>query len=178
MRRRALLAAVAGSGAALAGCAESAGPSPTETPPDVKAQTPVSGSVPDLPSREVKTIVGKRIEAAPDAVPDVDAFEAALVERDVDVRELSEKDDFVSLHHAVEAFTAAGVADPLGVVAGVYAAYVPEVDDPTPLSAAVEHAGETAGEYAIATTWAEEYDSGAITAKEYGEMVLGTLKTK
>lgn len=178
MRRRALLAALAGSGAALAGCAESAEPPPTETPPEVKEETPVSGSVPDLPVREVKGVVETRIEETPDSIPDADAFEAALVERDVDVRELSEKDDFVSLHHAVEAFTAAGVADPLGVVAGVYAAYVPEIDDHAPLSASVDHAGETAGEYAIATTWAEEYDSGAITAKEYGEKVLGTLKTK
>ena len=178
MRRRPLLGALLAAGTPLAGCARPVESDSEKTPPDVHERTPAGESVPDLPVEEVKDVATAGVEAAPDAVGGPEEFEAALEERGVAVESVSEKPDFLSVHHAVDSFAGAGLAEPLGIVAGVYAAYVPEVDDPTLLSAAVEHAGETAGEYAIATTWAEEYDSGAITAEEYGEMVLGTLKTK
>lgn len=177
MRRRAFLAALA-AGTPPAGCAQPVESESEKTPPDVKEKTPAGGPALDLPVEEVRDVAAAGVEAAPDRVGDGAAFEAALEEREVAVEDVSEKDDLLSVHHAVESFAGGGLAEPLGVVAGVYAAYVRTVDDPVPLAATVLHGGEAVGEYAIPPTWAEEYDSGAITAGAYAEKVLKTVKTK
>lgn len=178
MRRRPLLGALLAGGTPLAGCARPVESDSEKTPPEVNEKTPAGESAPDLPVEEVKDVAAAGVEAAPDAVEGPEEFEAALEERGVAVESVSEKPDLLSVHHAVDSFAGGGLAEPLGIVAGVYAAYVGTVDDPVVLAASVLHDGEAVGEYAIPPTWAEEYNAGAITATEYAEKVLKTVKTK
>lgn len=178
MRRRPFIASAVAATPLVAGCARPVESEDRETPPEIDRQTPTSRLVPSLPVAEVKSVTESGVESAPESVADLDALEAALVERGVGVVDLTEHDEFVSLTQAVDSFADEGVARSLGVVAGAYAGFVAESDDPVPLSVTLEHDGSTMGEYAVAAAWAEEYLSGETTAKEYGEKVLGTVKTK
>ncbi|MFC5970701.1 hypothetical protein ACFPYI_05080 [Halomarina salina] len=181
MRRRHFVVSVAAATPLAAGCArpvESGSDTATKTPPKIQRQTPTSRLVPSLPVPEVKSIAESGVESAPDSVDGFDSFAAALDERGVDVVDGSEYETFVSLTQAVDSFADEGVARSLGVVAGTYATYVEAVDEPGPLSVTLEHEESTMGEYAVAVEWAEEYLADETTAKEYGEKVLGTVKTK
>ena len=181
VRRRHFVASVAAATPLVAGCArpvESGSDTTTKTPPKIQRQTPTSRLVPSLPVTEVKSIAASGVESAPESVDGLDAFESAIDERGVDVVDSTEYETFVSLTQAIDSFADEGVARSLGVVSGTYAAYVDATDEPGPLSVTLEHEGSTMGEYAVAAEWAEEYLADETTAKEYGEKVLGTVKTK
>lgn len=177
-RRRFLASALAVTTPLAAGCARPAESEEPPTPPKIDRQTPTSGLVPSLPVPEVTSIVKSGIESAPESVPDVEALETALEERGVRVVDLTEHDEFVALTQAVDSFVGEGIARSIGVVAGVYAAFVAEADDPVPLSVTLERDGSTFGEYAVASPWAEEYLAGETTTKEFAEKVRDTVKTK
>lgn len=181
MNRRTFLASAAAGASTVgtAGCARPVGSdTETKTPPKIDQQTPTSGVVPSLPVSEVKSVTESAIESAPSSVADLDAFEAALTNAGVSDVGLTEHDKFLSLSHAVSHDAAGSVARTLGTTAGVYAALVETSGDDRPLSVSVSVAGEVAGEYAVPPEWATEYRTGETTAKEYGEKVLGTVKTK
>jgi hypothetical protein len=177
-RRRFLAGTLAVVTPLAAGCARPAESEEPPTPPEIDRKTPTSGLVPSLPVSGVKSKIESGIESAPASVPDVEAFEAALDERGVRVVDLKEYDEFLSLTHGVDALVDEGVARSIGVVAGVYAAFVAEADDPVPLSVTLEREGSTIGEYAVASPWAEEYLAGETTTKEFAEKVRDTVKTK
>ncbi|MFC6836570.1 hypothetical protein [Halomarina ordinaria] len=174
MRRRTFVTLALAGLVGGAGCLDRAQGPAEGAPKSVSDSRPVSGLVPDLPVTEKTDIVKRGVESAPVTIADLDAFRTALEERDVVVERLESNDGYLALDHP---FDDGGLADPLGVVAGCYAAYVGGADDRRTLSATTFFEGEPVGEYAVLAAWVDEYERGVLTTKEYGEKVLGTVTT-
>ena len=194
MNRRQFLRGGIGVGAAaLAGCTDENLSEAEREPAFVDG--PVDEEEADLP-------VEQRLGAAADAIgeadgariPDVDALEAFLEERGLSVEHLEETtDEFageeadpeveVSEHDPVVALEyvedpAEGLVRSLGLVAGGYARLVDAGTESRKLDATrLTRDGDEFGAFEVRTPWAEEYNAGALTAREYAAEVLESAET-
>lgn len=181
MHRRHLLrrGAAALSVGFLAGCAEKAD-SGAQTPTAAKKQTPAHGNLPSLPVEERWGVAERAIEAAAEAdVADVDAFEAAVADGGPSVEKLTEHGKKLELEATPSAAPDRGVVADVGHVAGAYAALLRSDDSFERVSVTLlDERKAPFGSFQAVTTWGQKYVDGEWSAKEYGEAVLGTLKTK
>lgn len=156
---------------------------------------PVAEEEADLPVEQRLGVAAEAIREADGAdVGDVDALESFLEERDLTVESLEEKtDEFegeeadpeveVSEHDPVVALeyvheASAGLVRPLGLVAGGYARFVEAGTESRKLhTTRLTEEGEEFGEFEVRTHWAEEYNAGAYSAREYAAEVLESAET-
>lgn len=144
----------------------------------------------DLPKEEYDLPVEQRFQRAEAAieradradVSDLEGLEEFLRAEDIDVESLTEEskagEPIVSLESALEPSGAGGFIRHLGIVAGGYAALIASGHDSEKLEVTLLEAGErTFGTYEIWRTWAEEYDQGELTAREYAGEILVTAET-
>lgn len=179
MNRRDFLtrgAVAVGSIAALSGCTEETLEQAEKNP--LPIDEAVAEEEIDLPVDQRLEAAGEGIDRAEDAeIESVDDLETYLVEQGVQVEALEEKEaaglPIVSLEYVDEEVIERGMMHNLGIVAGGYAALVAADHDSEKLEASLlAPDGETFGEYTIESEWAEEYDDGEITAREYANDVV------
>lgn len=167
--------------AAVAGCAEDAadlGPSPTPA----KEKTPVGDDLPDLPVKEKSDELAAKIEAIHgEDIGDPTELAETLRSEGVTEADVTEESEggYLSLEYVGEVTEEEGLVADVGTVAGAYAALVDAGFDGEALEVTVlDGEGRETGSYQIPTRWATEYNEGRVSAKEYGEMVVGTMETK
>lgn len=174
LRRSATAAASIGA-LALAGCTERRLKDAESQPPPVEDR--VREEEIDLPVRQKFETIEEGILLAADAeVGDLDAFEAYLADRGLTVEKLEEAveegEPLLSLEFFAKDHVERGQLADLGGVAGGYAALVEAGHESEKLE--ISFLGSDLrkfGESEIDSTWAEEYNEGAITAKKYGQLV-------
>lgn len=183
MRRRTLLRSVAGVPALVAasGCLKEEIEAAEEVPEPLSDR--VSPEELDLPVRQRYAVAGAAIERAATAgFEDLAGFEAYLAERDVSVETLEAAaaagQPIIELEYAVPEQTERGVLDRLGLVAGGFAALVAAGHESERLEATLlDDDGRTFGAFDVERAWAEAYDAGELTAREYAGEVASTAET-
>lgn len=169
-RGGAALAAAVG----LSGCTGDVG---EELPPN--EHWPTAELLPDLPVHQRSDVLKDGIEALSTAdIEDVEAFVAALEERDIEFEAVEEVADKLSVEYIERDPTNRGTLEVTGLVAGAYAALVASGFEARALELVFfERDGSALGVAEIDTEWAVEYDEGALSTGEYGELVAGTIKS-
>lgn len=166
--------------AALGGCTEQT-LSEAEREPD-----PLEGvekEEVDLPVEQRLEVAEKGIEhAADEEFADLDEFEAYLTEADVDVEKLADAEEagkpIVTLEGVFEQTSEEGFMHHLGIVAGGYAALVAGGHENEKLKASLlDEESQPFGEYEVRRHWAEEYNEGVLTAREYASEISVTAKS-
>lgn len=183
MRRRSFLRSTASVAALLAasGCLE-AEIEAAEHQPEPLSDA-VSPAAIDLPVEQRSEVAAAAIERAEASdVTDRDALESFLAENGLEVESLEETESggeqIVELEYVDEASADRGYLHGLGLVAGGYAALVAADNEGERLHATiVDASGRTFGEFEVQRHWAEEYDEGALTAREYASEVVTTAAT-
>lgn len=177
--RRRFLRAGLGLAAApiVAGCTEDVG----EEFPENR-EWPTTELAPELPVRERADVVAEGVEATadatarePDDLPDLVGEHAP----EVDLRFVQRERDVLRVGYVDPERRSRGDLRTVGLLAGVYAALVDAGDDATALS--VEILDPAPSSYGVATAeseWAERYLAGDLSAREYGELVAGTIASK
>lgn len=180
LRRDILYAAVVWSSAVVsAGCAEKP-PEGEKTATPAKRQTPVSDALPDLPVEKRIEIVGRAItETAERDVTDFSAFEATIERSGISIESTKKTERVIELKGVVTVDTDHGIAERVGHVAGAYAAFVRSGSSYERLNVTFERQGDsTFGSFQVRSEWSKRFEKGEWSAEQYGEAVLGTLKTK
>lgn len=111
------------------------------------------------------------------------AFEEYLKAQDIAVESVEEKEEHgtpvLSVEYAPAGPSEEGLMRSLGVVAGGYAALVDAGLDAEKLKASLlDPDGRVYGEYEIPTDYAERYNAGEITAKEYGRLASKKITSR
>lgn len=160
---------------ALAGCTEEIG---EELPPTEKE--PVSERVPDLPVTERTEVLEEGIAAFEDVeVADTDAFEEELDRYGVAIESVEEELEVLTVEYVEQDRRDAGVLHDVGPIAGAYASLLEaEYDAEAAEITILDPDSTTFGAAEIETPIAERYNRDELTAKEYGELVAGTIETR
>jgi hypothetical protein len=161
--------------AALGGCVEEIG---EEFPPNAK--TPVSERVPELPVRERTEVLEEGIMAlSSEEITDLESFADAIEDHGVEVKEVAEELEVMTVEFVSSRRVDAGKLDGIGPIAGAFAALIASGFETTALEITILDPESTSfGAATAETTWAERYDAGRLTAKEYGELVASTIESK
>lgn len=140
----------------------------------------MQGDLPELPIHEKSELLAERIAEANRAeIGDLEVFEQALVDREVEVEHVGQEDAILELEHVAIDQVESGVLSAVGIVAGAYAALVRGGHEVRELDGTILDAdGREFGSYHVLTEWAEAYEGGDRSAEEYGEMVGATLETE
>lgn len=175
--------ALLGGLAALAGCTEERLVEAEREPPPLEG---IEHEELDLPVEQRLAIAGEAIErAAGEAFGDLAALETYLVEQDLTVEDLAEDETegepVVALESVFEQTSERGFLHHLGIVAGGYAALIrgthgsERTHGSEKLEATLLDADSRPfGEYEVRRHWAEAYDEGELTAREYANEVAAT----
>lgn len=160
---------------ALAGCTEEIG---EELPPT--EEEPVSERVPDLPVTERTEILEAGISAFEGVeIADTDAFKEELDEYGVAIESVEEELEVLTVEYVEQDRRTAGVLHNVGPIAGAYASLLEAEYDAEALEITIlDPDSTTFGAAEIETIIAEEYNRDELTAKEYGELVSGTIETR
>lgn len=174
-RRRFLRAGSLTCGALLAGCTADVG---EELPPNRKRTT--SEYAPELPVVERTSILAERIRQGADAeVETLDDMAAILEEYALDVEDVARERDVVTLEYVATERYREGTLHHVGLVAGAYASLVAAGVDAVAVDVTIlDDAPATFGAAAVETRWAERFNDGTLSAKEYGELVADTIESK
>lgn len=182
MHRRHLLrrAGIATAGVtALAGCTDSKLKEAEAQPPLVEEY--YHEEAVDLPVSQKFEKTAAGVSKADGAeIEDADGFEAYLDEQEVDVEKLEETVVAGEPHLSLEYVDSGeqGTLSTLGVVAGGYAALVEAGHEGEKLEAhLLDSDAREFGEYEIRRHWAEEYNEGVLTAREYANKIAVTVET-
>lgn len=116
-------------------------------------------------------------------IADIEALEEFLEERGFAVEKIEEEvvehEPIVSLEYVVTETIDRGLMHHLGIVAGGYATLVAAGDESEKLEASLfQPDGKKFGEYEVRHHWAEEYNAGELSAKEYVGEVLESAKSR
>ena len=182
-----------GGAALVAGCTEQTLKEAENEPEFVDG--PVAEEEADLPVEQRLGVAAEGIRTADGAdVGDVDALEAFLEEAGLTVESLEEKTDEyageevepeveVTEHDPVVALEYvddpdSGLVRSVGLVAGGYAGLVDAGTESRKLHATrLDEDGREFGEFEVRTPWAEAYNAGALTPREFAVEVLETAET-
>lgn len=165
--------------AVTAGCTEKTDTG-AETPTAAKRQTPVADALPDLPVAERTAVVGRAItETAERNVADFPAFEAVIEREGLSIKSTKKTERIIELKGVVIVDTDRGIAQYVGRVAGAYAAFVRSGAPYDRLNVTLnEQDDSTFGSFQVLSAWSKQFEERNWSAEQYGEAVLGTLKTK
>lgn len=159
----------------LAGCVDEIG---EELPPNAK--TPVSERVPDLPVRERSELIEEGIVAlSGERITDLKGFVAALETHGVEVEGATEELEVVTVEFVSSRRVDEGKLHGVGPIAGAFAALIASDFETTALEITIlDPASTSFGAATAETAWAERYNAGGLTAKEYGELVADTIESQ
>jgi hypothetical protein len=159
----------------LSGCVDEIG---EELPTNTK--TPVSELVPELPVRERIEVLEEGITAlADEEISDLEGFAAALEAHGVNVEEMAEELEVVTVEFVSSRRVDAGKLHGIGPIAGAFAALIGSGFETTALEITIlDPASTSFGAATAETVWAERYNAGGLTAREYGELVADTIESK
>lgn len=159
----------------MAGCTEDIG---EEFPP--AEEEPVSELRPDLPVTERTEVLEEGIVAFEGVdVPDIETLEAELEEYGVAIESVEEELEVLTVEYVEQDRRNAGVLDNLGPIAGAYASFVDAGFEGEALELTIlDPDSTTFGAAEIETIIIDRYNRGELTAKEYGELVAGTIETR
>lgn len=184
MRRRELLGRVGAAVGAVAGLSGCTTHSLQESEREPAVADGLGEEEVDLPVSQPLGVAEDGIERGTEAdVADVDDLEAYLDDAGIDVEHLAEEENeagapIVSLEYVVEETLDQGAMHHVGLVAGGYAALVDAGHEGEKLEASLlDSASREFGEYEIRRHWAEEYNGGALTAREFADEIGVTLAT-
>ena len=158
----------------LAGCTEDVG---EEFPPN--REWPVSEYLPELPVEERSAMVAERIEETADSdVEEPEDLQGVLPD-DLAVETVERERDVLHVEYSSAERRRSGTVHQVGSLAGAYASLVESGYDAVALSISIlDDAPSSYGVATVETPWAEAYNAGELTAKEYGEHVSGTIESK
>ncbi|SEQ36327.1 hypothetical protein [Natrinema salaciae] len=174
-RRRLLQSGAVAATLGLAGCIEEMG---TEFPEN--EEWPTAEYVPALPVEERSAIAEERIpELAGAAITDPETLASTLEEYDMTVESVERERDVLSLEYVnTDRYDEGNVHD-VSLIAGGYAALVDAGYDAVALGATIlDDAPASYGSATVETPLAREYNEGALTAAEYGELVVSTIESQ
>lgn len=174
-RRRLLQLGGLGGMLLLSGCTEDVG---EELPPN--REWPVAELKPKLPVEEQSEVLEERIEAMADAeITDEDEFAGAFDDYALEVESVEREREILTIEYVNAEPYAEGNLHDIGPIAGAFAALLESGYDAIALGITVLDAAPASfGSASIDAEWAEEYNNGELTAKEYGELVAGTVESK
>lgn len=180
MDRRSFLlsSVVSASLAATGGCIERELEEANREPPFVEDR--VRPEEIDLPVGQRLAVAERAVERAAEAgIEDPDGLGSYLDEEGVAVERVGEAElhgvPVVELEYDPGDASDRGLMHHLGLAAGGFAALVAAGHDAESLEATiVDGAGRPFGEYRVERRWAEEYDAGEMTAREYANEVSVT----
>jgi hypothetical protein len=178
LRRGAATLVPAGLGVG-AGCTEKASVG-EQTPTAAAEQTPVREELPALPVAERWSVAEGEIAAAAAAdVSDRAAFEAVVADGGPTVKGLTDRGGKLELKLVPSDAENRGIAADVGLVGGAYAALVRADDSYLRVSTTIlDDRGAPMGSFQAVTAWARRYLADEWSDTDYGEALLGTLKTK
>ncbi|WP_122090460.1 hypothetical protein [Halalkalicoccus subterraneus] len=176
-RRGALLRGVGALGIAvgLSGCTQEIG---EQFPPN--REWPTGEYVPDVPVTKRSDVVTSGIEAFEGReIEDEDAFESALVERGIDVESVERDQGALTVEYVATDLADRGTLHEIGPIAGAYAALIATDYEAEFLEVTIlDEESSSVGAAEVETSWVIEYNRGAYTATEYGELVAGTVESQ
>lgn len=174
-RRRFLQASAVAALTASAGCIEEMG---KEFPKNKK--WPISEYTPALPVEERTTVLEERISGLSSAdIADPAGLASTLEEYEMTVKSVERKRDVLTLEYVNTDRRDEGNVHDVALIAGGYAALVDAGYDAKALGATIlDDAPASYGSATVETAWARKYNHGTLTAAEYGELVVGTIKSQ
>ncbi|QLG47615.1 twin-arginine translocation signal domain-containing protein [Natrinema halophilum] len=174
-RRRFLQTVTVATAVASAGCIEEIG---TEFPKN--EQWPISEYVPDLPVAQRTAVLEERIAVlSTDRIADPDALASKLSEYELAVESIERKRDVLTIEYVNTDRREEGTVHDLALLAGGYAALVEGGYEAAALEATIlDDAPASYGSATVETPWAAAYNAGELTAAEYGELVVTTIKSQ
>lgn len=160
--------------ASLTGCVEEIG---EEFPPNT--ETPVSELTPELPVTEKTDVLEEGITALDgEEIDDPSAFVAAIEEYGIEVEGAEEEFSALTIEFISSRQVDAGKLHGIAPIAGAYAALVNSGYESEFLEITIlDPDSSSFGAAEIDTELAEQYNVGELTAKEYGELVAGTIES-
>lgn len=160
---------------ALSGCTEDVG---EELPANQK--WPTSELTPDLPVKEQTGVLEDRIdELAATEITDVDEFAAAFDDYALEVESVDREQEVLTVEYINTELYAEGNLHDIGPIAGAFAALIDSGYDVLGLGITVLDAAPASfGAAEIETGWADAYNTGELSATEYGELVAETIESK
>ncbi|WP_306057708.1 hypothetical protein [Natronococcus wangiae] len=174
-RRRLLQLASLGGVSLLSGCTEDVG---EELPPN--REWPVAELKPKLPVEEQTEVLEERIEAMADAeIADEDEFAAAFDEYAFEIESVEREREVLTVEYVSTERYAEGTLHDVAPIAGAFAALLESGYDVLALGiTALDGAPAAYGSASVEAEWTEAYNEGGLTAKEYGELVAGTIESE
>ncbi|MFB1062853.1 hypothetical protein [Natrinema sp. H-ect4] len=174
-RRRFLQGGTVVAAVGLAGCIEEMG---TEFPKNT--EWPVSEYVPDLPVEERSAILVERITELADAdISDPGGLASTLEEYEMTVESVERDRDVLTLEYVNTDRDDEGNIHDVALLAGGYAALIDAGYDAVALGATIlDDAPASYGSATVETVRAAEYNTGELTAAEYGELVVSTIESQ
>lgn len=174
-RRRFLQVSAVATLAVSAGCIEEMG---REFPKNKK--WPISEYTPALPVQERTAVLEERIVGLSDTeITDPAGLATTLEEYELSVESVERKRDVLTLEYVNTDRRNEGNVHDIALIAGGYAALVDAGYDTAALGATIlDDAPASYGSATVETAWARKYNHGTLTAAEYGELVVGTIKSQ
>lgn len=159
----------------LSGCIEDIG---EEFPANTK--WPTAELKPELPVKERTAVLEERIEEMADAeITDEDEFAAAFDDYALEVESVEREQDVLSIEYVNTKLYSEGNLHDIGPIAGAFAALLDDGYDVFALGITVLDAAPASfGSASVEAEWAEAYNAGDLSAKEYGELVATTVESK
>lgn len=159
----------------LAGCTRDVG---EQFPPNEKA--PVSELRPDLPVAERTDVLEAGItELSSQSIGDEEALTRALEEHGVTIESTERVLDALELEYVADRSRERGPLYGIGRIAGAYAALVESGYDARVLEITVlQPTGSAYGVAEVETKYAKRYNAGRLSAKEYGELIAGSIESE
>ncbi|MFC4437337.1 MULTISPECIES: hypothetical protein [Natrialbaceae] len=174
-RRRLLQLGGLGGLLLLSGCTEDVG---EELPPNT--EWPVAELKPELPVAERTEVLEERIQAMADAeITDEDEFAEAFDEYAFEIESVEREQEVLTVEYVSTERYAEGTLHDVAPIAGAFAALLESDYDALALSiTTLDGAPAAYGSAYVEAEWAEAYNEGELTAKEYGELVEGTVESE
>ena len=105
-------------------------------------------------------------------------FETALSQSNFEVVSLETQGNTVVLSYTSTATTQSGIGYEVGFISGLYAELVRQGWDVDRLDVtAVTSTGEPVATYHVESSWARQYNTGALSNEEFIRLVFGTIET-
>ncbi|WP_121742875.1 hypothetical protein [Natronorubrum halophilum] len=158
----------------LSGCTEDVG---EELPKNTK--WPSAALKPELPVTERTDVLEERIEALADAeITDEDEFGATFDDYALEVEAVEREQNVLSIEYVNAKQYSEGNLHDIAPIAGAFAALLDSGYDVLGLGITVlDGAPASFGSASIEAEWAEAYNDGGLSAKEYGELVATTVES-
>ncbi|WP_049929054.1 hypothetical protein [Halopiger goleimassiliensis] len=173
-RRRMLRWSALGGLALLSGCTRDVG---EELPPNL--EWPIADLTPELPVQERTDVLEAGIEElASRTITDEAEFAAAIEDYSLEVESVEYERDVLTIEYVNTNVYEEGNVHDVGPIAGAFAALLDSGYEAVALGITILDAAPSSyGAAEVDAAWAYQYNDGVLSAKEYGELVAGTIES-